>query len=248
MKKTLGELIEPGFDHYRSIGELARTLQFLMSTAHTFRDRGRWGTSGPQEYLCAYGGCVNSDNQPWHSGRIVCGMDSGDTTTWQQNHDSIRDSILNALCARYPAELRWRKRHKISLDMLLKFPMAYQNQDDEKKAWENLMALHGFKLPVSTLNDCHRSVNVLCEPELVISRHCIKISVSVTQRQEMRSRCRSSWDVCFLARETKWSKPPCWNSRRETFADFVLRAIEFYKGVTLLPNDPSSPAAASGKK
>jgi len=237
MKKTLGELIEPGFSHYRSIGELARALQFLMSTAHTFRDPGRWGTSGPQEYLCAYGGCVNNETQPWHSGRIVStNPHVVETTTWQENQDSIRDCILNALCARYPAEVRWRNRHKISLDMMLKFPMAYQNQDDEKKAWVQLMALHGYKLPVSTLNSCHRSVNVLCEPELVISRHCVKITVSVTQRQEMRSRCRSSWDACFLARDTKFSKPPCWNSRRETFAAFVLRAVEFYKGVTLLPN------------
>ena len=245
MKKTLGELIEPGFSHYRSIGELARTLQFLMSTAHTFRDPGRWGTSGPQEYLCAYGGCVNNETQPWHSGRIVStNPHVVETTTWQENQDSIRDCILDALCSRYPAELRWRKRHKISLDMMLKFPMAYQNQDAEKKAWAQLMALHGYKLPVSTLNSCHRSVNVLCEPELVISRHCVKITVSVTQRQEMRSRCRSSWDVCFLARDTEYSKPPCWNSRRETFAAFVLRAVEFYKGVTLLPNaDLSNPAS-----
>jgi hypothetical protein len=142
MKKTLGELIEPGFSHYRSIGELARTLQFLMSTAHTFRDPGRWGTSGPQEYLCAYGGCVNCDTQPWHSGRIVStNPHVVETTTWQQNQDSIRDCILDALCSRYPAELRWRKRHKISLDTLLKFPMAYQNQDNEKKVWEQPMGL-----------------------------------------------------------------------------------------------------------
>lgn len=232
MKKTLGELIEPGFRYHRSTGELARTLQFLMSTAHSFRDQGRWGKSGPHEYLCAYGGCVNCDTQPWHSGRITSSNPHvTDTTTWQENHDSIRDCILNSLCARYPAELRWRKRHKISLDMVLKFPMAYQNQDNEKKAWEQLMGLHGFKLPVSTLNSCHRSVNVLCEPQLVISRHCIKITVNVTQRQEMRRRCRSSWDVCFLCRDNrKFSKPPFWNSRRETFAAFILRAVEFYKG------------------
>jgi hypothetical protein len=236
MKKTLAELLNPSFDYYRSIGELSRTLQHLLSTSTEYREPGRWGSSGPTEELVNYGGGTNCYDKSWHSSRIICGMAAShrDVTSWQQNHDTLYRCILASLCQDDDASLRWRSVCGIGLQMPLKFPMAYQNQDDEKKAWVRLSSLHGYKLPVSTLNDCHRSVNVLCDPELVINRAGIYIELKVTQRQEYRQRCRSAWDVCFLCREhPKWSRTPRWNCQRETFAAFLLRAVEFYKSVTL---------------
>lgn len=236
MKKTLAELLHPGFGHYRSIGELARTLRHLLATAHTFRTPGRWGSSGPSEELCDYGSCVNCADQPWHSGRINSTSGHHGTTTWQENHDSIYECILAAICNEYPACERWRKRHKIHLHMPLRFPMAYQNNDKEKTAWESVLSLHRHKLPVSTLNSCHRAVNVLAAPELEISRFSITLRVCVTQRTEMRTSpdCYSRWDACFLTRTLK----PKWNCQRETFANFLLRAVEFYRG--LKPHDGKS--------
>lgn len=234
MNKTLAELLHPRFDYYRSIGELAKTLQFLSSGSDKYRQDGRWGSSGPTEELVNYGGCVNCYNHVWHSNRISNSFGHSDITTWQQNHDGIYRCILAGLCHNDKPSIQWRREKGISLEMTLKFSMAYQSQDEEKKAWIELEALHGYKLPVSTINSCHRSVNVLCGPELVITRTGVHIDCKVTQRQEFRKKCRSAWNVVFLCRDNpKFSRTPRWNSHNETFAAFILRAAVFYKSVKL---------------
>ena len=40
MNKTLAELLDPDFDHYRSVGELARTMQFLLAAHQTNKTYG----------------------------------------------------------------------------------------------------------------------------------------------------------------------------------------------------------------
>ena len=221
MNKTLAELLDPDFDHYRSVGELARTMQFLLAAAKPFHRPRR---TGPSETLADYTSCHGSYAQHWHSGRMTHGFNNNYTVTWQQVHDNLYRRILAGLC-NWPD---WRKKCKIDLHMPLKFPMAYQHKEPEIVAWDKLMALHGYKLPVSTLNSCHRSVNVLAAPELEILPDGIIISVQVTQRQELRSgRCFSRWDANLLTH----TKEPCWNCRREMFAEFVERAVAFYKAL-----------------
>lgn len=234
MKKTLGELLDPSFDHYRSIGELAKTLSFLMTNAQQYRDKGEWGESGIHETLVNYRSCVNCLSHNWHSSRITT---QSETTTWQQNHDTIYECILGSLCATFPSACKWRACHEIGLDMLLKFPMAYQNQEKERNAWDALMSLHKHVLPVKSLNTCHRGVNVLADPQLIISKDSIHIAVAVTLKSELResARCYSRWDYSFLTR----TAPNKWNCQRETFAEFVLRSVAFYKREDAKPRGES---------
>ncbi len=239
MKKTLSELLDPSFNYYRSLGELARTLQYLMQTAEHYRQPGRWGESGPTETLNGYHGCTNSNHTEWHSDRqSFCFFDRDHDqaerrpfTTWQQNHDSMYSCILAAICGDRAAERQWRKEKGIDLHMLLKFPMAYQHADKEIKAWDAVTALHGLKLPVDTLNPCHRRVNVLCFPQITISRESISLKMQVTQRYELRSTCPSSWGACYLAGVDN----PAWRPSKETFADFLLRTVEFHKALQPRP-------------
>lgn len=233
MKKTLADLLDPEFTHYRSIGELARTLQFLIVTSQAFRDPGRWGESGPTEHLVNYGGCTNSKEQAWHSGRITSACRHNDTTTWQQNHDTIYDCILAGLCSASPSSRRWQRAHGIDLHMPLKFPMAYQRNDEERTAWTKFIALHKHQLSVPTLNSCHRKVNILAAPELLISRRGISLKICVTLKSEMRTSpvCYSRWDFCFLTEEPA----PRWRPQRETFAAFVERGVQFFRDYKTTP-------------
>ncbi len=235
MNKTIADLLNPEFDHYRSVGELARTLQFLIATAETYRDPGRWGESGPHEALVNYGSCTNCLRNPWHSNRILMGQNR-DVTTWQENHDALYRCILAALCNESDSHRRWRKNRRIGLRTLLKFPMSYQHDGDEKNAWEQLKSLHRHQLSISTLNSCHPRVNLLAAPELVIDGESIHITCQITQRSEMRQspRCYSRWEVGFLLKcQNKDARIPKWNCRRETFAAFVLRAVAFYKSINV---------------
>lgn len=235
MKKMLSDLLNPDHKHYRSVGELARTLQFLIGTAQNYRQKGRWGDSGPTETLCNYDGCTNHRDGDWHSGRIVAGHNDH-LTTWQQNHDAIYACILMSLCHRSDVFARWRKAEHIHLHMLLRFPMAYQHSDNERKAWDSVRALHKHQLPIPTLNSCHKRINVLAAPELAINSSGIRLRLSVTQKSEMRSSpvCYSRWGYCFLTN----TKQPKWNCQKETFADFLLRACAFYKSPDAKPARP----------
>lgn len=226
MKTTLADFLSPRHDHYRSLGELAATLRMLMETAHPYRYKGRWGSAGPTEELNNHSGCTNSHNTPWSSSRLHQGMEGSETTTWRENHDAIHKCILAALCSSYEA---WRKKCNIDLYMPIKIPMAYQQNDKEREAWDKIMALHKFQLPIPTMNSCHKRVNILAAPELVVSRSCIRISVSVTDKYELRTspRCYSRWNADFLA----GVDGPQWNCGRETFSLFLLRAVQYYKSI-----------------
>lgn len=232
MKTTLADLLSPSHDHYRSLGELARTLQHFMSTDKAFRQTGRWGSSGPRETLANYEGCTNSHNKCWHSGRMTQGCTGRNTTSWQENHDSVYNCLLASICRQDDLFKRWRATAGIDLYMRLKFPMAYQIQDEEKAAWDCLMALHAQRLPHRTFNGCHRGTNVLAAPELIIGPAGVTVSISLTLRSELRSSpdCFSRWNACFLTQQDQ----PRWNCQRETFSKFILRAVDFYK--TLQPN------------
>lgn len=237
MKKTLADLLDPNFDHYRSVGELARTLQFLMASAEDYRDHsGRWGSSGPGESLSNYGGCTNhvEHDYLWHSGRIASTCPwHPDVTTWQQNHDCLYKCILAGLCGESKIFERWRKEKGINLHMQLKFQMAYQHHELEQSAWKKFMELHRHQLNVPTLNICHKRVNLLAAPQLIIRPSGVTTSICVTQKSEMREspQCYSRWEFKFLMRDTKWGTNPKWNCQRETFAEFILRAVAFYKSV-----------------
>jgi hypothetical protein len=234
MKKTLAELLNPAFNHYRSIGELAKALQFLLRNADDFRAGKRFDSHGPTEVLTNHDGCRNCLNYNWSSLRINT-YTGRDTATWQEAHDSLYQCILSALCKQGPAEQKWRETQGISLTTLIKTPMAYQNSREEQDTWEDFLSLHKFKLGVKTLNSCHRGVNILCEPSINIGRDAIWIDTNVTLRSEMKisPRCYSRWNTCFLLRDTKkHSTPPKWNCHRETFAKFLTRATDFYKGIT----------------
>lgn len=227
MNKTIGELLNPRFDHYRSIGELSATLRQLLLTARNFRDNGRWGSSGPTEELCDHSGCTGCQDVNWSSDRIP--MYTGrEITTWKDNHDRIYGCILAALCAESPAICHWRITHDIGLHTRIKIPMGHQHADEERKAWSELERLHGFTVSAPSLNPVHKKINVLCTPQLVISKLDIYIAISVTDRSDFKGgRCRSSWDVCSLIDLPH----PRWTPQRESFAAFVLRAVRFYKSV-----------------
>ena len=230
--KMLNHLLDPTFAHYRSIGELSRVLQYLLASAHPYRRQERWGSTGPTETLCNYGGCTNCSDQVWHSGRISSTSGHHDLTTWQQNHDAIYGCIFSSLCNDSALDQRWRKEHGISLYMPLKFPMAYQHQDREKAAWEKFIALHRHVLAVPTLNSCHKKVNVLAAPELIIGRESITLNICVTDKQELRGGpAYSRWRFCFLTEEPA----PKWNPHRETFAAFILRGSDFFKNYRKTP-------------
>ena len=240
MKTTLGDLLDPRFDHYSSIGEMAQCLHLLLISAKDYRDRGAWGDCGPHEILCGYGGCTNSLSHGWHSSRIcsTTGMWKR-ATTWQENHDNIRNCILSALCARGGAHGRWQLAHNLSLRTEMKWPMAYQHQGLEKEAWKDFGALHKCWLGRGTLNTCHRNVSLLAEPQLIVSRDGIFISCEVTDKTEIRTSpvCYSRWSVCSLMRDnTYFSREPKWCPQRETFAKFVVRAAEFYRSIPLKKN------------
>jgi hypothetical protein len=230
MGMKLRKLIDPDFDSYRTVGDLARTLKLLLVSAQPYRQTGRWGSFGPHETLIGYSGCVNSLNTCWHSGRYFKAVNS-DATTWQENHDFLYRCILGSLCDNIGDE--WRKTCGVSLDMELGFNPSYK-QEAEKEAWEEFVSLHKYKLAVKSLNPYHRSVNMLAEPQLIIGREKVRLTCNVTQASEIRQspRCYSRWDVCFLLRENKEkSTAPFWKFR-ESFPDFIARACEFYKTIT----------------
>lgn len=231
MKKTLGNLLDPGFATYRSVGELAIALRWLMKSATGYEEDGVYGT-GPLVTLKGYRHCVHVSSdfsvQRHHSGVI----------SWQATHDALYGNIFQALCDRSESSRRWREEKKISLDTVVKVPCAYQHSGDEKEAFASLAFLHGYKVDAETLNTCHPRVNVLVYPELRINAGGIWITCDVTQRSELRhGRSCSRWSVSFLLRDVKrWSRDPKWNPQRETFAAFVTRATEHFRSISGLVN------------
>lgn len=234
MNTTMAALLSPTMNHYRSIGELAWTLSHLLGTARNFRDSGRWGDFGPHEILINYSGCVNCLNTCWHSSRIPSRKE---TTTWDDNEHALFSCILSAVCDEGDASVRWRAACGIDLHMPLKFAMAYQSNKEEQAAWIEFEQLHRWKLQgVKSLNSMHRSVNRLCEPQLMVSGNGVFLKCCVTDAYELRSspRCYSRWDVSWLTGQRR----PKWNPRRETFAKFVLRGVELFKSAK--PADPDA--------
>lgn len=227
MKNTLASLLDPRFDFYRSLGELARTLQFLLSTSVEYRDAGRWGSCGPTEELNDHSGCTNSADtywstcRQWHDDLVV--------PSWQHHHDRIYKCLLAALCSPTPASVKWRTDQAVSLDTVLKFPMAYQRATEEQDAWKAFVGLHLRVLPVASLNPQHRNIKLLVFPKLVISGRGVFIRVEVTDKTEWRQSkgCCSRWDVAWITDVDA----PKWNPQRETFAVFILRAVKFYHGI-----------------
>lgn len=235
MKTTIGQLLNPRRSTYSSIGEIAQCLHLLMRGDAKYRDVGRYGDSGPHEILCSYEGCVNCVNQEWHSSRICsCTGVWGRATSWQENHDDIRDCILGALCDSGGSIDLWKKDHGLCLDTVIKCPVAYQSQESERKSWGEFESLHRYWLGPGTLNSCHRNVNLLAEPQLVIGRGGIFITCQITLKSEIKSYpvCYSRWDACFLLRDNpQFSKPPKWCPQRERFSDFIVRSAAFYKSI-----------------
>jgi hypothetical protein len=225
---TLAELLNPGFDYSRSIADLARAMKFLLGSARPYRRQPRDGGSsfGPHETLIGYNGCRGCQGINWHSDRNPRAKDA-DATTWQENHDFLYRCVLQALLNK--DFTGWRAKEGISLDTNLRFKPSYRN-DAEKVAWARFTALHGYTLRASSLNPFHRRVNVLANPELVISQDAVTVICRVTQRRELRQspRCYSRWDVAFLLRERGF-KYQRWRSRQETFAAFIARAAESYE-------------------
>ena len=152
-----------------------------------------------------------------------------DCPTWQQHHDRLYKCLLAALCDLSPASINWRDAHQVSLEMPLRFPMAYQRANDEQKAWDQFASLHLHALPVRTLNPQHRNIRLLVFPQLIIADRGVYIAVEVTDKTEWRQSkgCCSRWDVAWLTDRPS----PKWHHQRETFASFVLRAVEFYKSI-----------------
>ena len=235
MKKTLASILNPQYSTYWTIGEYAAVLNYLMrQKAKEYRDQGHWGSSGPWETLVNHNGCVNSLNETWHSSRITSGQPRS-TTTWEENIAALHTCIMGALCSDSPAFCQWRKELDIHLQTVVKVPMGHQFYHEEKKAWEQIERLHKHTLKVPTLNSAHRGVNVLAEPQLIISESGVFIECSVTDKQELQSSplCYSRWQVAFLCREhPPWDRLPRWIPQRETFAEFCERAAHHYRGIT----------------
>lgn len=230
MNTTIAKLVSPrGISTYTSAGELARTIQFLIPTAGAYRDQGRWGKTGPSEELTNHHGCVNSVEYAgeravhWQSSRNA---QSGD---FDELMRLLVSAIMGALCNGQPACKRWREEQRIGLDTVVKFPMAYQNQDEERKAWDEVRKLHKFRLKYGSLNPFHRNVTSLHEPELFIHGSGITLQCCVTTREEQRRypRTASCWSVSSLTETAN----PKWNPRRETFAAFLLRAVAHFQEI-----------------
>lgn len=227
MKKTLGELLDPGFATYRSVGELAIALRWLMNSATGYEEDGVYGT-GPLVTLKGYRHCIHVSSdfsvQRHHRGVI----------SWQATHDALYGNIFQALCDSSKSAIQWREVEKISLDTVVKVRSACQHNATEREALEGLSSLHGSSVDVATLNAYHPRVNVLAYPEIRINAGGIWITCDVTQRSELRhGRCCSRWGVSFLLRETeRWSRDPKWNPQRETFAAFVTRATEHFRSIS----------------
>lgn len=223
MKTTIAEMINPEFQTYATLGMASLVLMRLMATARDYRDSGRWGTTGPSESLCGYGGCVNSARTKWHTARKGA-------TDYRSHVRIIHEAVLSALCSSGPASLRWREAHGVGLESCFVFRAPDAGQIAESKAFAGFLALQGHRLP-NSINPAHDDVDVLCEPQLLISGAAVTLKANVTSVGELETspRCHSAWDVAYLIDQPS----PKWRYQRESFAEFVTRGTAFFKAATM---------------
>lgn len=223
MKTTLAQALHPGWS--ADLPLLALILSRLLTSAAGHRELGRWGSWGPTETLIGHAGCTGCEGKPWHSSRS--GVD-----TAKAHAEQIRRDITAALFDSAPACREWRKVHCITPDSVFRFssPDPYMaGVDDAMRAFQ---ALHGHRLPAS-INSCHRDVKVLCFPQLYIGGNSIWLGCEATSWGELRRWCEgaSRWDVAWLIEQPA----PRWRWQRETFGEFLLRGVEFFKAAKLTP-------------
>lgn len=221
MKTTLAQYFaHPLFDvGYNRLSTAAIILQTLLESAVEFREKGRWGSSGPTEWLSGYGGCVNCIDHHWHSSRD--GLKTYAEHLRQIFYDTLESvSMAHMPGAGYDSFNRWRDAHGIGFSKVIKRRMVESSREDEMKAWAKLIALEGAKLCDVSLNRCHRGVNVGKGVQLCIGSKHIWVTLQVTNRTEYRQLCGSSWSWSSLTGQ----KYPTWKPGKESFAAFLERA------------------------
>lgn len=218
MITTIAKLIEPDSSKfYTPLDNYALALRLMMATAYNYRDKGRWGDSGPSEWLAGYGSCTNSQSQPWHSGRQGI-------TSYPEHVENMRDILIQVLCFEGGAIGQWKSEHNIGLRIKIKVPSRSESRKIQEAAWNQFFALNGFRMRHS-INPCHSDVKVLCFPELVIGRHGIYLRMAASSASELRTGPTASrWDVGFLVHQPN----PRWVPNRETFSAFIQRAIKHF--------------------
>ena len=215
MITTIAKLIEPhSFRHYNTLDNYALAIHSMMITAYPYRDKGRYGDSGPTETLAGYDGCTNSSTQPWHSER-------GELKSYSEHVENMRDILIMILCWEAGAIGKWKSEHNIGLHSRIKIPSRDESRKEQELAWNKFIDLNGFRMRHS-INTCHSDVKVLCFPELVIGRHGIYLRMAASSASELRTGPTASrWDVGFLVHKPN----PRWIPNRETFSAFIERAI-----------------------
>lgn len=225
MKTTLAEfLAHPGGDYgYESLGDYALVLQTLLRTAAAYRDRAGSSFTGPSEWLTGYGGTISRTPPSWHSGRDGC------TTYGSHLRQIYHDVTVAVAMANKPgynyASQRWAQEQRITWDLIIRRPSHPNRRTAEQQAWERFRSLHGKRLCPHSLNGHHRHVNVITGNRLIIAPGAIFITFDVTDRQEFKQRCGSSWSWNSLT-----DKPnPVWKTNKETFAEYLDRAIAYFQ-------------------
>lgn len=223
MKITVAELLDPRYEGHKTMGERIIVLQHLMRSAHKYRVKGRWGESGPSEILNGHHGCTNAAAAPWSSGRRGC-------RTWEEHFHALGDALLGALCSAETVNVKWRADIGLSLGAVFAFrarKLAYAG-DEEKKALAAFFALECTRLdPPHSFNSCHRRINVLWRPELLVCAEAVRLAVRLSDMTEIRRSKggASSWSLGFLLREPL----PAWKPCRDTFVEFLNRSVDFIK-------------------
>lgn len=221
MRTTLSRYFSHPLFHVGSntLSEAVVILQTLMVSAENYREKGPWGWSGPHEYLCGYGGCVNCHDQVWHSARDGC-------VTYGQHLERIFLDVLKAVSLAhahaFPAFVKWREEQGIGWGKVIQRRVVESRRNDEEMAWEKLRALDGARLCAGSLNRCHRGINVGKGLQLCVSRRAVVVSLNVSSRKEYGDRCGSSWSWSGLTGR----RYPRWEMTRESFAEFLNRAAE----------------------
>lgn len=222
MKRKLYELVCPSDYHYSTIAERAFVLHKLMQSAINFRRDGRWESDGPSEILNSHHGCTNSGETEWTS-------DRNGLTTWDEHRECLRDTLLRAICSQDPLVIKWRASIDLTLTTQFNFPIRKieYSSTEEESAWKSFIALDRIRLPGMSFNSCHRAINTLCFPQLVISRHGINVQIEVTTATELRESggCASRWTLGFLLDEQNAN----WSPGKETFVEFLNRSVAFIK-------------------
>lgn len=217
MKDTLARLISPDRG-YKSLGELAITLRWLLETARDFRDPGQWGDSGPTEILTGRSGCTGSYDARWSTGRMSVYHSRGGAEREAHVRD-ICDCIISGLCSDSPASLRWRSEHDIELHM----PIQIRSREHhcgrgEDEAMKAFFALQGQKIKAS-LNSSHPRAKTLWGPEIYIGSRGISCDVQVCYASDKGS---SSWSVAgFLMRDAANRPNHIWKPNKHTFAEWL---------------------------